>query len=171
MNALQSLHNGALTGKREQSIYTPQCIVDALLRLWPEGIACDPCWGPGSIVPATIKCRAPGAEEEPAWLEPTWEDGLRFPFWPARTYVNPPYDDLQPWIERFHASWECVLLTPVRTHRKWWRPLLQDHYLRCWLNPIKFIGYAQTFPAPLVLVYNGSRGAFYKAFEGLGDVH
>ena len=156
MNALQSLHNGSLTGKREQSIYTPQSIVDALLRLWTEGIACDPCPGEGgSIVPAAVTC----------------EDGLVWPCWPRRTYVNPPYDDLKPWIERFERSWECVLLTPVRTHRKWWRPLLADHYLRCWLNPVKFIGYAQTFPAPLVLVYNGNRGgAFDKAFKELGDV-
>lgn len=157
MNALQSLHNGALTGKREQSIYTPQCIVDALLRLWPEGIACDPCPGDPaeSIVPAVVKL----------------EDGLRFPFWPKRTYVNPPYKDLRPWIERFSVTWECVLLTPVRTHRKWWRRLLAEHYQRCWLNPVKFIGYAQTFPAPLVLVYWGGRTAeFEEAFEGLGDV-
>lgn len=153
MNALQSLHNGALTGKREQSIYTPQCIVDALLELWPEGIACDPCpGGPESIVPAVLK----------------FEDGLRFPFWPARTYVNPPYNDLRPWIERFERTEECVILTPVRTHRRWWRPVLYFHI--CWLNPIKFIGYEQTFPAPLALVYNGEReAAFKRATKGLGE--
>lgn len=156
MNALQSLHNGALTGKREQSIYTPQCIVDALLRLWPEGIACDPCWGPGSIVPA----RAKYGEAE---------NGLAFTCWPLFTYANPRFDKLRPWIDLFRRSWESVLMTPVRSHRRWWRPLLLDQV--CWLDPLCFIGYEQVFPAPLAIVYRGHRSLkFADAFEGLGDV-
>lgn len=155
MNALQSLHNGTLTGKREQSIYTPQCIVDALLRLWPEGIACDPC--PGDLGVSLVNAFLP------------LDDGLELPVWPRRTYVNPPYDKLKPWIERFERSWECVLLTPVRTHRRWWRTLLLPSSRVCWLNPVKFIGYKQTFPAPLALIYRGDRD-FARATEGLGDV-
>jgi hypothetical protein len=142
--------------EREQSICTPQPIVDALLRLWPEGITCDPCSCDASIVPAALRIDAE-------------QNGLSFSMWPLRTYVNPPYDKLRPWIERFMRSWECVLLVPVRPHRKLWRPLWDPSVVRCWLEPVKFIGFDQAMPIPLVLAYRGERD-FAAATEGIGYV-
>lgn len=165
MNALKSFADGSRSGKRNQTVYTPQSIVDALLRLWPEGIAMDPCSGPDSIVPALWNLMPPinGCKYDkkagPAFIE----------YWPERTYVNPEFDNLQPWILQFCESIECVLLVPVRTHRKWWRDLLRCGADICWLDPLRFVGYEQSFPAPLALCYRGVRD-FEAAVDGLGEV-
>ena len=64
-----------MPGVRNQVILTPQCIVDGLLKFWPEGILYD----------ATCD------EEEHLLCEDgTSTKGLIDP-WPDRTYCNPPY--------------------------------------------------------------------------------
>ena len=66
----------AMPGARNQTVLTPQIVIDGLLELfWPDGIAFDAAHGPGSIVPAAEKTSTRGL------LDP----------WPHRTYVNPPY--------------------------------------------------------------------------------
>ena len=156
--------------KREQTVYTPQCIIDALLKLWPEGIALDPCSGPDSIVPATVafmrvEC---GFAKLAGGVQSPGRDGLSIP-WPERTYFNPPYNDIKPWLDKFVESYEVVGLVPVRTHRKWWRYAAWHASEICYLDPLKFHGYEQTFPAPLCAMYNGGRStSFRQAFAPLG---
>lgn len=150
MNALESLHDA--TRKRPAQIHTPQVILDALARIWPEGIALDPCGSPDGIVRADRIVLLP-------------EDGLEVE-WPARTFVNPPFGKLKPWLAKWAAADECVLLTPVRTHRKWFREALAEGKV-VWLNPIAFLGYVSTFPAPLALLYRGDAD-LYGACRDLG---
>lgn len=67
--ALQSLYGKgntvralAGTGARPQEVYTPEPIVEALAVLWPEGVQCDPCSGPDSIIDAAIRYCVPGRQ-------------------------------------------------------------------------------------------------------------
>ncbi len=170
--------DGFATGKkvnREQEIYTPHIIVDILNEIWPEGIALDPCSGPESIVGAKVKWQGTKMPS-PTVANPdrtVWTGfGLVQP-WLERTYVNPPFKDLKAWMKYAEqGKKETALLVPVRTSRKWWRQYAQGYHI-AWLNPITFLGYAGTYPVPLVLLYKGDRlESFKQAVESrkLGEV-
>jgi hypothetical protein len=143
--------------ERPQEIYTPQVILDVIAEVWPEGITLDPCSGPESIVPARIRYDgSPGKDG----LEEVWYDF---------TYFNPPYKDLKKWMAKAVAespanNVEIIGLFPVRPHRVWWRrTAVKAAALSC-LDPLCFRGYKQAFPAPLCLMYWGSRvEKFYEA--------
>ena len=163
--ALESIFNGSLTGKREQRIYTPESICNRLRRMWPEGVALDPCHGPGSLVGAEVV----------AWPEnPDGPiDGLAID-WPERTFVNPPYDCLKEWILKASTHRGVVMLCPVRTHRKWFQQALKASAASVWLDPVTFCGYDATFPAPLMLIYWGwtaESWRFCDEFEDMGLPH
>jgi hypothetical protein len=101
--------------------------------------------------------------------------------WPDRTFVNPPYGDKGPEcllanFEDFCAAFarattEVAFLCPVRSHRKWWRrDILRAADAIVFLDPLKFEGFAQTFPAPLCLAYKGPHvDRVGPAFVKLGD--
>lgn len=178
-DGMAGLATGDRNGKpaeREQETYTPQCVVDLLLRLWPEGIALDPCSGPDSIVPARerwygalmetgrIGKRGPIME----WVGP----GLTYP-WRNRTYINNPFSDLQDWMPYSAAQQvEQVMLAPVRPNRKWWRAYAASSVAIGWLDPLPFLGHAQAHPAPLALHYRGGDYArFAAACQGCDWVH
>ena len=141
--ALKSLVDGSRTGTREQRVHTPARVMAALAGVWPEGIAFDPCGSPDSIV---------GAADQ-AYPE-IGRDGLSEP-WPERTYFNPPFDDLKPWLAKYCAAREVVGLVPVRTHRVWFRRAISSSTSVHFLDPLKFVGHAAAFPAPLCLLYRG----------------
>lgn len=183
-------------GPREQTVLTPQVIVDGLLCLW-GAIGYDPCWAPGALTNPEHK---------------TSTRGLRDP-WRDRTYCNPPYGrcyvdpegdaelivveeierrrakaegravktpkggwalraNLSNWLDK-QLAWnvESVMLVPNRTHRKWlreWKCAL-DAFVE--LDPLKFHGFASAFPAPLVLGYLGTNPRRFGAcFAHLGGV-
>lgn len=157
-----------------QTIYTPQCVIDAVLEVWPEGIACDPCAGPESLVPAFMRVFESGRVRTATLLDtaPDMDGGGLDPdfFWPNRTFVNPPYCDLKTWLPKCAATDECIALVPVRTHRTWWRDAVLQAPVVCLLNPLKFVGYPSTFPQPLAAMYFGHRTTtFRRAFAPLGD--
>jgi hypothetical protein len=101
--------------------------------------------------------------------------------WVPRTYINPPFGDKGPEcllanFEDFcatfaHACVECAFLCPVRSHRKWWRrAVLRAADAIVFLDPLKFEGFAQSFPAPLCLAYKGpNTERVAPAFAKLGD--
>jgi hypothetical protein len=148
-DAVDSLYNGSLTGKREQRTHTPPGILAAVADLWPEGIALDPAGSPEGLVRAARIVIPP-------------ENGLAIE-WPERTYINPPFDDLKPWLTKFAASFEVLMLAPVRTHRKWFRVAMDACTDLVFLNPVAFVGFAQVFPAPLCLLYRGRRNLHLAA--------
>lgn len=178
-DAVDSLYGGERSGRRAQRIYTSQPIVDALLRLWPEGIDMDPCSGPGSIVPARVRIQPPqngcryatkipilGMDGEPITdAKGKFVYGpapIGIPFWLERCYVNPEFGMLEPWLRQFSESRECVFLSPARTHRTWYMDAMAGATI-CALRPLCFHGYDQTFPAPLWLAYRGERRTEFAA--------
>lgn len=153
-------------GTRPQEIYTPQCIVDGLLRLWPNGIDLDPCSGPDSIVPAEGMYDGIGDSDG---LGDTWDHSQI-----KTVYVNCPFKDLKKWLAKAAAESRCgleiVMLCPTRHHRKWFRAALGYADCTIYLNPLKFHGYAQAFPAPLCLIgWNVDVDRFKEAFKDLGE--
>lgn len=160
-SAMRGLATGNREGKaevREQTVLTPQNIVDVLHATWPEGVALDPCTAAGSIVPAQITYNIERGE-----------NGLQLP-WRNRTYCNSPYKTLKEWLDKseyehglramdsvFGAA-EQILLVPVRPNRVWWCKYMSSvPSVIAWLKPVKFLGFKSGFPAPLCLVYTGSR--------------
>lgn len=170
-------------GERPQEIYTPQVLIDAILKVWPH-VALDPCSGPGSIVGAIDSCYLPPS----ATLGKTGKvkveylpvggdsrDGLTTP-WVDYTYVNPPYKLLKDWlmkgrVEGQDEGREVIMLVPARGHRTWFRDVVATCNEICDLNPVKFVGYKSTFPAPLLALYWGvNTSLFREAFSGkIGD--
>lgn len=176
-------------GERPQEIYTPQKIVDAILSVWPS-IDLDPCYGPGSIVPAgqayyvppryevsyrknkktgetkeKVTCFFRANEDELDGLEEPWCD---------YTYVNPPFKHLAAWLKKAREEAalgnEIMVLCPARGNRKWFRAAKKAATKVLDLNPVTFCGYAGAFPAPLCILYFGQAGAvFEQAFKHLGD--
>lgn len=143
----------AMPGIREQTICTPDEILDPLRAIW-RGIDMDPCAAPGRSIGAAQEIRLP-------------QDGLRVR-WPDRTFVNPPYGELSRWLEP-RADWQdrWCWLVPVRSQRKWWREWARSLGTLIYLNPVKFVGYKQAFPAPLCLGFTETNAAW--AFGHLGE--
>lgn len=64
---------------------------------------------------------------DPCPLNPDWTyDGLKIQ-WPNRTFVNPPYSDPLPWVEKAietsMMNKTVVLLLKHDSSTKWWRRL------------------------------------------------
>jgi hypothetical protein len=168
-----------MPGVRDQVVYTPQSVVDGLLKFWPGGVAYDAAGADGSLVAAT---------------KTTEHRGLIDP-WPDRTYCNPPYGaslfdpanefetaaaevrirnaakaagkksvkwpkgmpikkaGLKDWLsfQLDMSEGESIMLVPNRTHRKWLRAWRREVHALVELDPLTFRGHKQAFPAPLVL--------------------
>jgi len=168
-------------GERPQEVYTPSVISDALISCW-GGIELDPCWGPGSTVPAQhtyyvpprVVLSATGKAKVVFKAEPGELDGLKAP-WRDLTFVNPPYKHLEVWLKKAeHEAVDCghevAVLCPARAHRKWFRKHTRSADCIIDLDPVTFIGYASAFPVPLVMIYWGPRPAsFAFAFAHLGE--
>lgn len=222
MNALDSISNGSLSGKRQQTIRTGTEILDPLKKVWGriafdpvhvEGAITDPeekleldwrkIWktvetiaalesGDPKTVLALLRCeirasdvdsktRAAAAEiRRQIREEYQGREALSVP-WPDRTFVNPPFGDrgaetlfgtFRDFLEKFRESKnEIALLCPVRSHRAWWRAAMKSADLVLFLDPVTFLGYSQTFPAPLCLGYKGPRaGKIALAYASIGGV-
>jgi hypothetical protein len=173
---------------RPQEVYTPQCIVDALAVLWPDGVQLDPCAGPESLIGAHVNISGQqvpvldrnGQPRKKKNGDPIlkWVGEGLTTRWVPRTYFNPPYVDLQEWLEYCltDAIVDCdgglVGLMPARTHRKWFREYWECCTRFCALNPVQFVGYDQTFPDRLFLTYHGDQiERFDLACQGLGKCY
>ena len=141
-NAINSLYGHA---NREQTVLTPEWLVDLVREEFCGRIGLDPCYAEGCYTDPESSC--------------TWplQDGLASD-WTDRTYVNPPYNNLQPWLERASSSkGRTIVLCPVRPHRSWW---MHAFYKACEvmvMRPFPFAGHKQVFPAPLCLMYFNGR--------------
>ena len=159
---LRGFATGNRTGKpaeREQEVLTPQVIVDVCKATWGQ-IGLDPCWCKGSLTNPFHSFTYPEM------------NGLTEP-WTENTFINPPYKDLKAWLAHGRAQpTEQIWLVPVRTHRWWWRQWRDELDVAVELNPLKFVGYKQYFPAPLLLGYRGDKHLdFCMASFDLGGVY
>lgn len=162
-NALTHFATGGAR-EREQCVYTPQHIIDLILAVWPEGIVLDPCSGPDSIVPALYKLEGrrvwTGRVRKDGSKLMQWEgEGLLSP-WPQRTYINPPYGDLQKWVAHKRTTVrkpEEFWLVPNRTRSAWFRKWRDSLTARVELDRVCFNGFKGSFPESLILGYVGER--------------
>lgn len=128
----------------EQEVLTPPSVIAIVEDLFQGPIALDPC--APSHTPPIFKA------ERYVTIE---EDGLSIE-WVNKTYVNPPYNDLRPWLskamETAKSGHKVILLVPVRTWRKWFYEAMADCDHIVWLPPVAFAGHKQAFPFPLCLL-------------------
>jgi len=157
-SALKKMSTGDTTGN-EQRIHTPKSYLRLLDKLWPEGISCEPYSSPDSLVVADEK-HGPEFEIKDSLLVP----------WPDRSFINPAYNALSEAFAHGMQFDEQVWLIPVRPHRTWWRAARNACDLVCWMNPIKFVGFDQQFPAAVATFYRGRRSLLaYEVFSAIGD--
>jgi hypothetical protein len=150
--ALRSLYGAppALAGhagkaEREQTVLTPPWVLDAAREALGGEILMDPCAAPDPAAHfATVR----------NVVHPR-EDGLVQP-WIGGTYMNPPFADLQVWLEKAYTEAEygypIVGLFPWRPHRRWFHAPLRGAEVVFLHYDVRFVGHTTAFPAPLVLV-------------------
>ncbi len=169
-NAAKSLFNStdnAPVESREQTVLTPEWLLDAIRAVAPIGL--DPCTTPENPTGAGAYYFLP------RWngLEERWDYGVIEQ--DSIVYVNPPYDSLKLWLkkcegEAFHGT-KIYLLAPFRPQRKWF----VDYTKGCTvasLAPFPFVGHKSAFPAPLCLVcYNLPVPNLGKYLTGVWNVH
>ncbi len=138
--ALHSLF-GAVGGvEREQEVWTPAWILDAVARSFGGRIWLDPC----------AASRAEGQFAAHSITLPA--DGLAVPWDPEGTFLNPPFKTLEPWLAKAHAAHgKRIGLFPCRPHRRWWYASLRGAEVVFLHYDVKFEGHRSAFPAPLVL--------------------
>jgi hypothetical protein len=161
-NAMSGLATGAKGNDHEQTVHTPDVILDVCREVFGGTIAMDPCASFGNEF-AVENLYGPGHAARSFSLTSD-RDGLK-EVWTDGTYWNPPYKYLKAWMAHARKQpIEHIGLFPVRTNRQWWCDYMLTEVDRiAYLKPLKFKGYTQAFPAPLVLVYRGPNG---DAFEG-----
>ncbi len=177
-------------GKREQTVFTPNAILNVPRALWGGRIAYDPCQGhPGHVLTSKGRALAKSGLLSPCWDQypelavpvesqvnaVSWTDtrGLVDP-WPDHTFANSPYDKLVDWLAwSLEQPSDHIMLAPIRPHRVWWREWARESEV-VYLNPVTFVGHDQSFPAPVCLArrnpepYRGEMTAMCEAL-GLGE--
>jgi len=140
------------TTQKPQEILTPAPISDFVRAVFGGAIRCDPCAtrdAARDTVRATVKLFGP----------PDHADGLTAN-WLKFTYCNPPFRELRKWLAKAVIESErgtkLALLAPVRSRSEWWREA-RSVALRCGgvveLNRVAFVGYEDTFPDSLALLF------------------
>jgi hypothetical protein len=148
-------------------VLTPPAILELARAALGGDIQFDPCAStdPKNWFATELNwCLPPRAGELQALENPTKAEkaelkelvnrGSLIRLWPkVRTFINPHFDTLKPWMYALRtAEAPTVLLCPVRPHRRWWC----DHaggLLISFLRPFPFVGSKSPFPAPLCLIY------------------
>lgn len=162
-NAVHSLYGGkearALSGNvgkpkraREQVVLTPMPLLAQIANGECPRPYLDPATERDNPTNALNFYTAGDDGSSRSW---TPAGGLSAPYW---VFVNPPYGQLQKWMEKAadEAERGCriTMLIPFRSQRDWFcavaaRPAacLQS------LKPLAFVGHDQDFPAPLCLLH------------------
>jgi hypothetical protein len=129
--------------RHHDDVSTPKAVYEAL----------DAEFGPFDCDP----CPLGGRQKGP--------DGLSDEFlWGQRTFVNPPYSNVRPWIRKAIAmralGKRTVLLVPCGIARKYWRELVlpEASEIRILTQNLTFEGYARPLPMLMaILVFDPAR--------------
>lgn len=156
---------GDLVVKAERSTTTR-----GLIDPWPHRTYGNPPYGkslldPEIELPLLREEERIRAEAKAAGKSPKWPKGSGLPLKKA---------GLWDWLtmQLANSKGESVVLAPNRTNRRWMRAWRANVNGLVELDPLKFVGHPQAFPAPLVLGFVGPDErvpAFHAAFSHLGD--
>jgi hypothetical protein len=143
MTGLNTGNRADKPAAREQEILTPRNIADFCRAVFGGTIVLDPCAAVDDFGDQR------GFVEAGTWADGIALDGLAIQ-WTSGTFVNPPYADLQTWLQKamseaFEPHLPAIaVLCPVRSNRKWWR-LARNTARRIGayieLDPFPFVGY------------------------------
>lgn len=179
----------AMPGKREQDILSPPEILDPLAKLWGAPYPTFDPFGSYQHTIAYHTARLPDDGQRYVWPDLTYGNPPYAML--ARALVGSAASYPDAWDEGGKVTHRTKLgaapyyfghedgrtkrwcfLIPVRSHRKWWRAITNRDYVEVFeLDPLTFVGYPQSFPAPLCLLFTCvERGAIAAAFKGLGDL-
>lgn len=91
----------------------------------------------------------------PIKRDPEW-DGLSEE-WGQRCYVNPPYSEINKWIQKAYFEYikgkTVVLLIPSRTDTKWWHEyVMKADEIRFIKGRLRFEGAKNSAPFPSCIV-------------------
>lgn len=153
-------------GGREQTVWTPEFILDRVDLVFPEGWF-DPYQSEGS--PATRRSAFKAPEGFDAHQD----------HWATNNFANPPYDDLEAALAAARRAPESIQLVPVRPHRAWFCANVAGAAV-AYLKPVTFLdsrtgkpyvtkckrtgkATVSQFPAPLCLVYRGERVDLFRS--------
>lgn len=148
--------------------YTPQHVIDRVLKVFGGEIDLDPCSNSDDPVLANVRASRYFTQHT---------DGLSQPWCVrdyTRVYMNPPYgDEIPPWIDRLIEAYEdeeigeAIALVPGRIDTAWFRPLWK--YAICAVyGRLRFSGAENSAPFPSVIVYMGPNVELFK--ETFGDI-
>lgn len=132
--------------------YTPYIFIARVCEFFGD-IDLDPC--ANSLITPHV----------PSLMKYTKEiDGLKHP-WYGRVFVNPPYSNIQPFLDKTKHEYvignitECIVLVPARTDTKWHQSMSQ--FPRCYIyGRLKFVNEGNkgnSAPFPSMLFYLGER--------------
>jgi len=135
---------GINDGKREQEVLTPPEIIVRVERAFGGLIGLDPC-SPSKNAPSFHALRRYHEHE----------NGLDLP-WFDRTFFNPPWDVLRPWLEKAEAEAKdgkrIVGLVPWRSRRLWFQRALASSTAATLEGPVKFVGHKAAIPVDVTLI-------------------
>lgn len=81
--------------------------------------------------------------------------------WGQQNYLNPPYNNIAPFIERAIQEWETrkkgsIFLVPARVHSSWYLNFIHGKYQVIPLQgELTFTGYHNAFPFPVIIIVIG----------------
>lgn len=96
---------------------------------------------------------------DPCPLGPSF-DGLSVD-WRKQTYVNPPYEDIEPWLQKAHhevsignSEW-VIFLIPFKPQLNFWDRSVfgRAHAVDVFSHPVGFPGYTNVIAWPMCLVH------------------
>lgn len=98
---------------------------------------------------------------DPCPVNPQY-DGLSIP-WKRLNYINPPFGDVRKWISKAQTEMQhsrsSVLLLPARTYTVYFLqdlfPVSKTTQLFILTTNVRFAGYKQSFPLPIMLAVYG----------------
>lgn len=141
------------------TVLTPDCVIDFVTGFFGE-IDLDPCAGPE---PFNVPAKAYFTEAD---------DGLYQP-WCGKVFCNPPYSNLEPWLEKGGLSCgEVVMLTPWRSYAAYWSDATYWYDRAAFLTgrASTFKGFKARLREPLALLYSGNRPEEFSSFARCSNI-
>jgi phage N-6-adenine-methyltransferase len=102
-------------------------------------------------------------DEEANSLSKDW-GRLDYDMW---NWLNPPYDRIQPWVEKASANTARIaVLIPASTGANWWRDYVDGFANILLLNGrLTFVGHTSPYPKDLALLLYGSDEIGYSVWN------